>query len=207
MSAPIVSGRWIAGDANVLSTTISGRRPPSAARRSTVPATSAISTVLSKGLVGDSNQTSRVRSDSASHSASIPAVRSMKVGVTPPPGLRTPRDSVRAAVHVVADDDLLARIGQLGDGGGRRGPRREREPVAAALELGDRPLEPFAGGVLRAGVLVAPARLADRVLLVGRCLVDRRRDGAGQLVGLGAGVDGQRIEGQRRRGRSRGMPG
>ena len=37
MSAPTVSGRWSAGDANVLSTTISGRAPPlSAARRATV---------------------------------------------------------------------------------------------------------------------------------------------------------------------------
>ncbi len=76
MSAPIVSGRWMAGDANVLSTTISGRRPPSAARRSTVSAIAAMSTTLSSGLLGVSNQTSRVRSDKASQSTSGPADRS-----------------------------------------------------------------------------------------------------------------------------------
>ena len=89
MSAPIVSGRWMAGEANVLSTTMSGRRPPSRARRSTVSATAAISTVLSSGLVGDSNHTRLVRSDSASHRASMPDARSMNEVDTPPPGLRT----------------------------------------------------------------------------------------------------------------------
>ena len=88
MSAPSVSGRWMAGEANVLSTTISGRRPPSAARRSTVAATAAMSTVLSSGLVGVSNHTSRVRSDNASQSTSGPAARSTYDVVTPAP-LRT----------------------------------------------------------------------------------------------------------------------
>ena len=76
MSAPIVSGRCSAGDANVLSTTTSGRRPPSAARRATVATVSAMSTTLSSGFDGVSNQTSRVRSVSASQRTSGPAARS-----------------------------------------------------------------------------------------------------------------------------------
>ena len=76
MSAPIVSGRWSAGEANVLSTTTSGRRPPSASRRATVAATAAMSTTLRCGFDGVSNQTSRVRSVIASQSTSGPPARS-----------------------------------------------------------------------------------------------------------------------------------
>ena len=72
----VSSGRWSAGEANVLSTTISGRRPPCSARRATVAATAAISTTLSSGFDGVSNQTSRVLSVSASQSASGPEARS-----------------------------------------------------------------------------------------------------------------------------------
>ena len=68
--------------------------------------------------------------------------------------------------------------------------------MRAALERRDRPLEPVAGRVLDAGVVVAAARPADPVLAIGRGLVDRRRDRAGQLVGLGAGVDGEGLEGE-----------
>ena len=77
MSAPSVSGRWSAGEANVLSTTI--ERPPAALApraASTVAATAAMSTTLSSGFDGVSNQTSRVLSVSASHSTSGPAARS-----------------------------------------------------------------------------------------------------------------------------------
>ena len=107
--------------------------------------------------------------------------------------------SVRPAVDVVADDDLVARAGELGDRRGHRRSRGERDPVGAALERGDRALEALARRVLRARVLVAAARPADPVLGEGRGLVDRRRDGPGQLVGFGAGVDGQRVEGGPRR--------
>ena len=130
MSAPIVSGRWRAGDANVLSTTISGRRPPSAARRSTVAATAAMSTTLSSGFVGVSNQTSRVRSDSASQSTSGPAARSTYEVVDTGALADLLEVAVRAAVDVVPDDDLVARPRQLGDRRRGRRPRREREPVA-----------------------------------------------------------------------------
>ena len=105
----------------------------------------------------------------------------------------------RAAVDVVADDDLVARSCQLGDRRRDRRPRGERDPVRPALERSDRPLQAFARRVLRARVLVPAARLADAVLGVRAGLVDRRADRAGQLVGFGAGMDGQCVE----RGRSR----
>ena len=66
--------------------------------------------------------------------------------------------------------------------------------MSAALERRDRPLESFAGGVLRAGVLVAAFRSPDPFLGVRRCLVDRRRDGASQLVRLSSGMDGEGVE-------------
>ena len=75
-------------------------------------------------------------------------------------------------------------------------PDAKAIPWVPAFERGDGPFEAFAGRVLRTGVLVPAARLADAVLREGRCLVDRRRDGPGQLVGFGAGVDGQRVEGE-----------
>ena len=77
MSAPIVSGRCRAGEANVLSTTIKGAAAPaSAARRATASAAPEMSTTFRCGFDGVSNQTSRVRSVSASQSASGPADRS-----------------------------------------------------------------------------------------------------------------------------------
>ena len=104
----------------------------------------------------------------------------------------------RAAVHVVADDDLGLRPGELGDRGRRRGARGERDPLPAALERRDGPLEAVARRVLRSGVVVVVDRPADAGLAVRRGLVDRRRHGAGQLVGLLAGVDGQRLDRQAR---------
>ena len=72
MSAPSSSGRWSAGDANVLSMTSSGRARPACAARSREdrPPTAAMSVTLSSGFDGVSSQTSRVRSLSPSHSAS-----------------------------------------------------------------------------------------------------------------------------------------
>ena len=139
----------------MLSTTTSGRRPPSAARRATVATVASMSTTLSSGFDGVSNQTSRVRSVSASQSTSGPAdeVHVARVDAGGPADAL--EIAVRAAVDVVADDDLVAGPGELGDGRGRRRARRERDPVRTALERRDRPLEPLAGRVLRAGVLVA----------------------------------------------------
>ena len=148
---------------------------PRAARRRTVAATAAMSTTLSSGFVGVSNQTRRVRSVSASQSSSVPDARSTYAR-SPRPGPVDPLEvAERAAVDVVADDDLLARTGELGDRRGRRGARREGDPVPPALERRDGPLEALAGRVLRPRVLVAAARPADPVLRVRRGLVDRRR--------------------------------
>ena len=73
-------------------------------------------------------------------------------------------------------------------------PEREGDAVLAAFERRDRALQALAGRVLGARVLVAAARAPDAVLAVRGGLVDGRRDGAGQLVGLLAGVDGERRE-------------
>ena len=48
-----------------------------------------------------------------------------------------------------------------------------------------------AGGVARAGILVAVVRPAEPVLHVGRRLVDRRHHGTGDRIGVLAGVDGE----------------
>ena len=62
MSAPSVSGRWTAGDADVLSTTTRGRRTPFRRAPPDGPYQLADIDGLGGGFVGDSNQTSRVRS-------------------------------------------------------------------------------------------------------------------------------------------------
>ncbi len=125
----------------------------------------------------------------------MPPARSTKRGVDARAGLAHLLEvAVRAAVHVVADDDLLTRPDQLGDGRGRRRAAGEGEAVGPALERRHRPFQALAGRVLRAGVLIAAAGPADRVLAEGRGLVDGRRDGPGQLVRLGAGMDRQRVE-------------
>ncbi len=87
MSAPSSSGRWSAGDANVLSTTIRGGAWPAwAARSRTRAAEAAMSVTLSSGFDGDSNQTRRVRSVRPSHSASGPDARSTYVAPAAPAG-------------------------------------------------------------------------------------------------------------------------
>ena len=197
MSAPRSSGRWRTGVANVLSTTISGRGPSPKRSRST-PA---------DGLdVDDLQERVRRRLEPDEPGA---------VGQRLPHRLRVGREvcvsgddavraadllevAERAAVDVVADDDLGLRAGELGDRGGRRRARRERDPLPAALEGRDRALEPVARRVLRPGVVVVVDRPADAVLAVRRGLVDRRRDRAGQLVRLLAGVHGQRLDRQAR---------
>jgi hypothetical protein len=53
--------------------------------------------------------------------------------------------AVRPAVDVVADQDLLAAPGELGDRRGRCRAAREGDPLRAPLEGGDRALEPRRG--------------------------------------------------------------
>ena len=201
MSAPSSSGRWRAGDANVLSTTTSGGAWPACAARSRMVGGR-------RRDVGDLEQ--RVRRRLEPHEARA-------LGQALPQGVLARREvdvrrgrpargpvhalqvAIGPAVDVVADEDLVPGPGELRDGRGRRRAARERDPVAPALEVGHRALEPLAGRVLAPGVLVAAARPAHAVLREGRGLVDRRRDGAGRLVGFGARVDRARGEGVARR--------
>ena len=149
-----------------------------------------MSTTLSSGFDGVSNQTSRVRSVSASQSDVRPG------GEVDVASRRSPCRDGRARDSGTSRHRRRRR---------RRSPRpvrrarrwrrssptpRRRRSRAPALERRDRPLEALPRRVLRAGVLVPAARPADAVLGIGRGLVDRRRDGPGQLVGFGAGMDG-----------------
>ena len=186
MSAPIVSGRWMAGDANVLSTTISGRRPPSSCAPVDGPGDLAdvdrLEQRVGRRFEPDEPGPLGQRLPERIHPAREVDERGCHVSARAADLVEI---AIGAAVDVVADDDLLARVGELGDGRRRRRPRGEGEAVTAALECGDRAFEALAGRVLRSGVFVAAPGSADRILLVGRGLVDRRRDRAGQLVGLG----------------------
>ena len=68
------------------------QRPPAALGRAPLDgpaATAPMSTVLRSGFVGVSNQTSRVRSESASHRASVARGEVDELESTPPPGRRT----------------------------------------------------------------------------------------------------------------------
>ena len=193
-SAPIVSGRWTAGDANVLSTTISGRRPPSATRRATTSATAAMSIDL-EVRIRRRLEPDKPRALGQRLPQNVRAAGEIDVARLDPSASPNPLEvAERAAIHVIADHDLVAWRGELRKRRGHGGPGGEGDAVGPALECRDRPFEPFSRGVLRAGVLVPTTRPRDAVLRVCRGLVDRRRDRAGQLVGLGARVDGQRVE-------------
>ena len=108
----------------------------------------------------------------------------------------------RAAIELVGSDELVARLHEgvedeeLRGMAGRDGQRR-----SAALERGDALLENGASRVADAGVDVAEGLEAEQrggvvdvVEHERRRLVDRRRARAGGRIGLGAGVNGQRVE-------------
>ena len=132
MSAPSVSGRWMAGEANVLSTTISGRVPPSAAR--------AIERVGHRRDVDDLEQRvgRRLEPDQAGPlGQGLPQrvgaggeVDEARLDARAGPA-HALEIAVRAAVDVVADDDLVARASELGDRRGRGGARCEGDAVAS----------------------------------------------------------------------------
>ena len=112
------------------------------------------------------------------------------------PGPEDARDQpVRAAVHVVAEQDFVTRLqhgAQQRVFGGEAG--RERQAVRAALERGDLRLERGARGVAAAAVLVALAEAADAVLRVRRREVHRRDDRARGRVERLTGVHGEAVE-------------
>ena len=143
-------------------------------------ATASMSMTFRCGFDGVSSQTSRVVASSPSRRTPAGSVaRSAPAGRDP----AWPGDPLevapRAAVDVVADEDRLAWSDELGDRGRRRGAARERDPVPAALEGGDRPLQPLAGRVLAPGVLVAAGsadrRLPGRTCSSGRSAARPRR--------------------------------
>ena len=183
-------GCWRYGDAKVLSTT------------SSAPASWA--TLGERGDVGDAEQRvgrrldpddlRRARPDRGADGVDVvPAGRGVATAPTRSWTLR--EQPVGAAVRVARDDRVVAgpadgpQQGVLG-----RQPGREGQPAAAALERGQALLERGPRRVGAAAVLVAAAQPADAVLLVGRRLVDRRDHGAGERVGLLAGVDRERLE-------------
>ncbi len=96
-------------------------------------ATARMSTTFSSGFVGDSIQTSRVRSSIAS---AMPSARRVRELVA----LRLVdlrEEPVGAAVDVVDGDDPVARRDEVHDRRRRAHPGREREPVVGALERGE----------------------------------------------------------------------
>ena len=99
----------------------------------------------------------------------------------------------RAAVHVLAADDVIAGAEQLHDRVEAAHAARERESVTAVLERGDVPLERFARRILSARVLVALV-LPESLLDVRRRQVDRRHDRAGQRLRALAGMNGSRAK-------------
>ena len=88
---------------------------------------------------------------------------------------------------------MRAGVEQLEQRRGRREARREAQPADAAFERREVLLERVARAVVRARVLEALV-LAGRGLRVGRRVVDRRHHGAGDRIGLLAGVDRARAE-------------
>jgi len=86
---------------------------------------------------------------------------------------------VGAAVHILRDDDVVARFEERRDGADRGHARGEREGGRAAFNRRDVALERHPRGILRAGVLVALV-LAELVLHVGGRLIDGGDDGAGR---------------------------
>jgi hypothetical protein len=102
-------------------------------------------------------------------------------------------EAERAAVHVLAAHDVVARFEQLHDRVDAAGAAGEREAVATALERGDVALQRLARRIFAARVLV-PLVLAERVLHIRRRQINRRHDRAGERLRALAGVDRPRRE-------------
>ena len=178
MSAPRASGRWSAGEANVLSTTMRGRPPPSVARRRTVSRDRRDVDDLEQ-RIGRRLEPDETGAPGEGLPEHVRAGRQVDVSGVDALGPVDPFQIAEgAAVDVVAHDDLVARPGQFGDRRRRGRADREGDAVGPTLERRDRPLEALAGRVLAARVLIPAAWPADAVLGVRRGLVDRRRDRA-----------------------------
>ncbi len=157
-------------------------------------ASAAMSAMPSSGLVGVSHQMSRVVG--THRGAHRVQVGQRHRRVLHAPVREHPRDQPeRAAVGVARQDHVIARAAQRAEQGvlGRE-PAGEGQPACAGLQRGERVLQRGAGRVRAAAVLVAAAQATHAVLLVGRGLVDRDRDGARQRVRLLARVDRPGVE-------------
>ena len=151
-------------------------------------AQAAMSVTVIIGLVGVSRKTMlRVRLQRARARRRRPRCR-RSVNCRPNFSQHPAEEAVRAAVHVLAGHDVIARLQHAEDGVGGGHAGGEAVAVLAALERGQVRFQRGARRVLRPRVLVAlvPSELR---LHVGRGLVDRDGDGAGLRLRLLAGVD------------------
>src|SRR5262249_49978109 len=96
--------------------------------------------------------------------------------------------AIGTAIEVVRRHNVVAGRQRLEQCVGGSKPRREADPVPPALEGSQVALERESGRVVGAGVLVALVP-PERLLGVGRGLIDRHHNGAGGGIGLLAGVD------------------
>ena len=94
----------------------------------------------------------------------------------------------RAAVDVVADNDVRVLVEAVEHGRGRSHAGREGETGGAAFEIGDAALERHARRVLRARIFEALVDAWAR-LRIGRGRVDRRHHRAGRRIVVLAGMD------------------
>jgi hypothetical protein len=94
-----------------------------------------------------------------------------------------------AAIDVLAADEVIAGLEKLEHGIERGQPRAKGKAVRSAFETGHVALQGLTGRVLGTGVLVSPV-FAQPFLHVGRSLVDRGHDRAGQWLDDLSGMDG-----------------
>ena len=172
MSPPSSSGRWMYGLANVLSTMT---RTP---WRCAISLAAARSVIRSIGLVGVSMNRYLVfwrdgRLDQVE-------ARGIHVGeVEAELAAHALEETERAAVGVVADDEMVAGFEPRQDGVDGGHARGEGKRGRAALDRCEVGFERHAGGVLGAAVFESLV-LAESLLHVGGGLIDRRDDGAGR---------------------------
>src|SRR5690606_37121876 len=133
----------------------------------------------------------RLRADGGGHCSRVGHVHVAELQPVAPEYLL--EQAVCAAIHIIADDHMVARPVQAQQRVGRGQAGGERQPVRAALQRGDVRLQRGACRVVGARVVGALV-LAGGGLHVSGCLVDGRHDRAGGGVGLLPGMYGKRVE-------------
>ncbi len=182
MSKPNSSGRCTAGEAKVLSATVS--RP----RARPISAIAARSAMRSSGLPGVSTQIIRVeRRDRRLDRRAVAGV-DMGDGQARRALAHPMKEPPASAIEIVGGDDMRAMVEKLEHRGLGRKTRGEGEAGRAAFEFGERVFEGGAGRIARARIF--PARVhARRRLQEGRRREDRRDDRAGRRLGLLPAMD------------------